>query len=348
MKVKFHLEKSQKPTTEHGMKVVYGTAKRGGYRFRWYLILAIILSPIFLIIYTYAKQYLFITAPGVITTGPVVITASQNGIVKKIAVDENEFVLEEQLLIQLKALVLEKEVAFVKEELLRLNETKEGRDEEDLSPYYAAITAAKHNLRKVTKIKLNYDQYAQEGKVSQVDYAAIIGIYNTSQSSLTSAYIALNQAKIAQKQRELAGGIAQVTRTLNQSLTTKMNQLEALAIKAPYMGLVIDINALEGQRVSIGDPLVTISPDVAPFVISYLEPKHIDKAKLGTLVSVVLPSGQKVKARVAQSIGLTSKLPAQLAKPFEGAKALLKVKITFLGGLLESEWVEGMPVEIYF
>lgn len=33
MKVKFHLEKSQKPTTEHGMKVVYGTAKRGGIAF---------------------------------------------------------------------------------------------------------------------------------------------------------------------------------------------------------------------------------------------------------------------------------------------------------------------------
>lgn len=348
MKVKFHLEKSQKPTTEHGMKVVYGTAKRGGYRFRWYLILAIILSPIFLMIYTYAKQYLFVVALGVITTGPVLITAPQNGSVKKIDVDESEFVLEGQLLIQLNDPVLEKEITFIEGELLRLNEVEEGRDEEDLSPYYAAITAAKYNLRKVTTIKLNYDQYAKEGKVSQVDYAAIIGIYNTSQSSLTNAYIALNQAKIAQKQRELAGGIAQVTRALNQSLTTKINQLEALTIKAPYMGLVIDVNALEGQRVSIGDPLVTISPDVAPFVISYLEPEHIDKAKLGTLVSVVLPNGKKVKARVAQSIGLTSKLPAQLAKPFEGAKALLKVKITFLGGLLESEWVEGMPVEVYF
>ncbi len=114
------------------------------------------------------------------------------------------------------------------------------------------------------------------------------------------------------------------------------------------MGLVIDINALKGQQISIGDSLVTVSPDVAPYVISYLDPKHIEKAKLGALVTVKLPNGKKVEARVSSAIGLTSKLPIQLAKPFEGAKALLKVKITFLGGLLEKEWVEGMPVEVYF
>lgn len=348
MKVKFHLDKNKKPTTDNGMKVMYGGAKRGGYRIRWYFILAVILSPIFIMGYTFLKPYLFIVAPGIITTGPVTLTAAQDGIVKMIEVEDSEFVLFDQTLMQLDAPILEKDIFFIKEELMQLNAFQSENTEEDLSPYFTAIKAAKYNLKKITKIKLNYDQYANEGKVSQVDYAAIIGIYNASQTSLTSAYIALNQAKIADKQRQLAGGVAQVTRALNQNLTTKLNQLDTLTVKAPYMGLVIDINTLVGQRVSIGDPLVTISPDVAPFVISYLDPKHIDKAKLGTEVMVTLPNGKKVKARVSFSIGLTSKVPPQLAKPFEGAKALLKVKITFLGGLLEGEWVEGMPVEVSF
>lgn len=348
MEVKFHLNKNNNPASENGMQVIYGQEKRGGYRFRWYLILLIILSPIIFMVYTFLKQYLFITAMGIVTTGPVIITAAQNGIVKNIDVQDNEFVLDEQLLVELSAPILEQEIEFIIAELQQINDKKIDAIEDDFSPYLSAIRAAKQNLKKVSKIKLNYDQYSREGKVSQVDYAAIIGMYNAAQNNLTASYIALNQAKIAQKQRVLAGGIAKVTRDLNQSLTTKKNQLDALSVKAPYMGLVIDINALTGQQVSIGDPLITISPDVPPFVISYLEPKYIEKAKLGTLVTVKFPNGKKVEARVSSSIGLTSKLPAQLAKPFEGAKALLKVKITFLGGLLENEWVEGMPIEVYF
>ncbi|MCE4936195.1 HlyD family secretion protein [Aliivibrio fischeri] len=348
MDVKFHLEKKNKPTSNNGMKVLYGMEKRGAYRFRWYLILAIILSPIFFMIYTFAKQHLFTVAPGIITTGPVIITASQNGSVKLIDVKDSEFVLEGQLLMELDAPILEQEIEFIENELEQLYQEQTQKITEDFGPYISAIGAAKLNLKKITKIKVNYDQYAKEGKVSQVDYAAIVGIYNTAQNNLTNAYIALNQAEIAQKQRLLAGGVAQVTRELNQALTTKKNQLDALSIRAPYMGLVIDINALKGQQISIGDPLVTVSPDVAPYVISYLDPKHIEKAKLGALVTVKLPNGKKVEARVSSAIGLTSKLPLQLAKPFEGTKALLKVKITFLGGLLEKEWVEGMPVEVYF
>ncbi|OCH14822.1 MULTISPECIES: HlyD family secretion protein [unclassified Aliivibrio] len=348
MDVKFHLDKKKNPTSEKGMKVMYGSEKRGGYRIRWYLILAIIFSPIIFMIYTFAKLHLFTTALGIITTGPVVITATQSGIVDVIDVKDSEFVLEEQLLITLETPVLEEEIAFIENELEMLAYEKKEKITEDFSPYISAISAAKLNLAKIRTIKGNYDKYANEGKVSQVDYASIIGLYNTAQNNLTNAYIALNQAKIAQKQRLVAGGIAQVTRQLNQSLTTKKNQINELLITAPYMGVVIDINTLLGQQVNVGDPLVTISPDVAPYVISYLEPKHIEKATLGTLVTVTLPNGKKVDARVSSSIGLTSKLPAQLAKPFEGTKALLKVKITFVGGLLEHEWVEGMPVEVSF
>ncbi len=350
MKVKFHLEKSRKPTVENGMKVAYGNAKRGGYYFRWYLILAVILSPIVFMLYTYLKEYVLITAPGVITTEPLMITASQKGIVQKIDVTDNEVVESNQLLLQIKAPVLEDEIAFLTQELMILNDSQQENDqlEGNLSPFYMAINNAKNNLAKVTEIKNNYDQYVKEGKVSQVDYAAIISIFDSAQSSLTNAYIALNQAKIEQKQRQLAGGITQVTRALNQNLTTKMGQLGELYIQSPYAGTVIEINTLEGERVDIGDLLVTIAPDVDPYIISYVDPKYIEKAQEGALVSVKLPNGKKIDGQVTQLLGLTSKLPTQLAKPFEGIKAQLKVKITFLETLPGNEWVEGMPIEVFF
>lgn len=58
MKVKFHLEKDKQPTSDNGMKIIYGSAKRGGYRFRWYCILALVLSPILIMAYVFFQQYI--------------------------------------------------------------------------------------------------------------------------------------------------------------------------------------------------------------------------------------------------------------------------------------------------
>ena len=55
MKVKFHLDKKNKPQSDDGVKVAYGQAKRGGYRFRWYLILSLVISPLLFVAYFFLK-----------------------------------------------------------------------------------------------------------------------------------------------------------------------------------------------------------------------------------------------------------------------------------------------------
>ncbi len=67
MKVNFHLDKKNKPQSESGMKVAYGQAKRGGYRLRWYLILAIVISPLLFMAYYLFKTQILVTAPGIVT-----------------------------------------------------------------------------------------------------------------------------------------------------------------------------------------------------------------------------------------------------------------------------------------
>ncbi len=78
MKVNFHLDKKNKPQSESGMKVVYGQAKRGGYRLRWYLILAIVVSPLLFMAYYLFRTQVLVTAPAIITSYPLTVTATRS------------------------------------------------------------------------------------------------------------------------------------------------------------------------------------------------------------------------------------------------------------------------------
>ncbi|EHN68588.1 HlyD family secretion protein [Aliivibrio fischeri] len=347
MKVKFHLEKDKQPTSDNGMKIIYGSAKRGGYRFRWYCILALVLSPILIMAYVFFQQYILTLAPGIITTSPVVITAPQDSMVTAINVKEGNEISYGRNVLELNDPVLDSDIKFIKTELTNLNKRK-SKVQHDLKSYLLAIRNAKDNLESIKKIKLNYDKFIKEGKVSQVDYANIIGMYNSAQNTLTSADIGYQKALLDSVQVELAGGIAQVVRSLNQELVTKLSQKKLLSIHSPYDGNIIEINTVVGQRIKKGDVLATIASKADPFVIAYLEPKFIEKAKEGSVVTVILPNRERLKGNVSLAIETTTKLPAQLAKPFEGPKSLLKVKVTLKNKITKEQWVEGMPVQVSF
>lgn len=102
MKVNFHLDKKNKPQSESGMKVVYGQAKRGGYRLRWYLILAIVVSPLLFMAYYLFRTQVLVTAPAIITSYPLTVTATRSAIVGPIPVNVGTEVAQDQALLLLK------------------------------------------------------------------------------------------------------------------------------------------------------------------------------------------------------------------------------------------------------
>ncbi|EAS41986.1 hypothetical protein C9J48_13150 [Photobacterium profundum] len=348
MKVEFHLDKQRNPESEKGMKIVYGAAKRGGYRIRWYFILALVLSPILIMIGFFIKDYVLITAPGIITTNPVTLSAPHNGTILNINVDKGQQVEEHQHLIKLVNSVLDSDITFLKNELKQIRKQEEHAVNINFSTYRTAINDAKNNLKAIAKIKAEYDKYLQQGQVSQVDYAAIINLENGARQGFNRATIEYSQAYATEFQTTIAGPVAQVKRRLKQELANKVSQKEALNIVSPYNGSIVEILVTNGQRVEYGTAIATISPMIPPKVIAYLAPKYVNNAILGNRASVRFPDGSRYQAEITEPTEIASKLPPQLARPFEGQPALLKVTLTFTGILEKNQWVEGMPVEVHF
>ncbi|PFG57790.1 multidrug resistance efflux pump [Vibrio sp. ES.051] len=345
MKVNFYLDKRHKPQSESGMKVVYGQAKRGGYRLRWYLILAIVISPLVLMAYYLFKTQILVTAPGVITSYPLVVTATRAATVGPVPVDIGSVVAKEQSLILLQDNALNKEIDFIQDELVELSK-KQVQNTDEL--YKSAIESSEAGLKKVEEIQKKYDVYREKGQVSEVDYAAIVSVNNTLSYQLNSQRIAYMDAMRDLEELELAGPVAQEYRALMRELVVKRAQQESLTLRSPINGRVLDIHVHEGQNVAKNTPMLTIARNVTPEIIAFLNPKHLEYSQIDKKAKVVFPDGRKFAATVSQPVEVVNKLPPELQSPFEGQPAYLKVTLSFDEPLEKSRWIEGVTIEVRF
>ena len=107
MKVNFHLDKKNNPQSESGMTVLYGQAKRSGYRLRWYLILAIVVSPLLFMAYYLFRTQILVTAPGIITSYPLTVTSTQAAIVEPMLIEVGADIGQGQPLVTLQDKILD-------------------------------------------------------------------------------------------------------------------------------------------------------------------------------------------------------------------------------------------------
>lgn len=348
MKVEFHLDKQRSPTSEKGMKVTYGQAKRGGYRLRWYLLLAIVLSPLLTMAYFFTKDAVYITAPGIITAMPVTLSAPFDAVVDDIDVKNGQNVTKQQLLVSLWDPVVAKDIESLQQQVIDIDETLRNQSGDSLALYDASIADAQKNLTEMEGVMQRYREFSRQGQVSQIDLASAFQMYSAAQLSVDNNRIAQQKAKEDALQQRLAVPVAQARREMLLKLGTLHAQQEEMSIESPYPGSITDVLVQVGQRLAQGDPLVVVSPNRPPKIIAYLSAKFIDRAQLGYSATVIFPDGSKRDATVSEPTKMASKLPPQLAKPFEGSPALLRVVLAFDAPISADQWVEGMPIEVHF
>ena len=344
MKVQFHIDKQLQPQSEDGVKVVYGKAKRTGYRIRWYFLLALVISPIIVMSYFLYREHLMVIAPGLITSTPLTLTANDDGVVGAIDVKVGNTLDAYTQITRITNQAISDEINYIEQALESLPDTTSA----DFSVYIQAIEDAQTSLNSIEEITQRYHAHRKNGKVSDSDYAAVINANTAAQMELASRKIALEEARRLHFERQKAGAISTARRALEKELVVKHAKFAALNVTTPYRARIVDVRAIEGERVNKGDPILTIARDQKPHVIAFLKPKFIERAKVGAKASIEFADGQSYSATVSEEVELVSKLPVQLAKPFEGQPAFLKVRLDIDDDLPRSRWVEGNTVEINF
>lgn len=337
--------KASQPTTEQGLKVDYAAAKRGAYKARWYMLLALVILPVLLVVWIILRPQVLVLANGVISTDPLELRSPANARLISIAVVKGQQIENGTLLLQLQDLQLDAQIAELQQQLVQLAQPVDTSDQAVLQQRQASISIAEQAVVQQSDYLDSYQNFKRSGLVLTHEMAAV-------QQTLTNAKLALEQAKTEviqlrqqQQVQQLAGSVAQARRQLQQTLAQLQAQQDQLAITALSGARVIDIQVKPGEFVQQNQPLLVLSNRLQPVIFAYLAPKYLDYAEVGNKASVRLPNGDTVRAEVTEPAQLLERLPAKLAGPFDGEQAVLKLTLTPEQPITD---IEGVPVEISF
>lgn len=337
--------KQQDPLSDNGIKVDYGAAKRKGYRARWYFLLLLVFTPVLVVLWLMLRPKIFILAPGQISTEPLLIRSPVAARLINANVVKGEQVEAGAVLLTLADPELEAQIHEIRQQLVILEQPLGISDQSILQQQQSSIAIGQQAVDLQQEYLAAYKNYQKSGLVLTHEMAVV-------QQTLMNARLALAKAntETIQTEQQLAiqsrAGIrAQAIRQLKQSLAQLEARQAQLSITTLTAGRVIDLQVKKGEFVAEDQPLVMLSNRSRPVVLAYLEPKYLDYATVGATATVVMPNGAKVRAEITEPAQLLERLPAKLAGPFDGEKAVLRLVLTPEKALSD---IEGVPVEVRF
>lgn len=346
MDVRFSPLKQSEPTRENGVQLKYAPAKRSAYKARWYLILALALSPVILFALWLYVSWVNVTSEGVVSMTPQKLVSPGEGVISEIYVQVGETVHRGTPLIRIKTPVLDAEIAQIEHELKTLIDHNPLNNPALNSVLENKISAAKDNQIKMQEMLKEYQQLHknqiiekdQLNRVEQLKFQAELWYKDAQTERLRELQ--------AQQRNNLSGSQANQIRQMRQQLVTLKARREMFIIRSTDTATVNDITAAEGDIVGSGMELMYLSARSEAKVIAYLEPKFVDYTQLGSRVSVIFPNGFRTEAHISQPVTLIRTLPSRLADPFETNRPVLKVTLSFSEPLPARLRVEGLPVEV--
>ncbi len=349
MKINFASKKRREPDAENGAKVSYGPAKRAKASIRFTLILLVVLSPAIYLLYKFIKTEFLVIAPGYMTMEPDIIHSPLTGYIADILVAPGETIKAGQSLLQLRDPVLEAEIAFLQKELGQLRRPPDLlKLNNEINQILTDSSSVRANLLKRIKHLRKRTGELDSQSLPILQMALIENEYIKAQSTNLQAKADYLIELRNQQVLLLAGPVANERRALGLQLATAQARQQQLNPVAAQPGTVLATHVTRNERVTTGQPLLTVSTRLEPFVRAYLKPLFSDYAQVGQPVSIRLPSEHSLRGEISQNTTVATRLPEQLRKPFEGNMAALQLTIRILDPELLPASFEGIPVTVRF
>jgi multidrug resistance efflux pump len=332
MKVRFSSTKERSPDQENGLRVLYGTSKRAAYKLRWYLIVALVSSPLLYLAGRVLINELRPEMPAQLSMPILELRASVGGTVAELPVKVGEQVKAGQLLIQLDN----------PEWRLRLQQLQPGnlRRDDQLGSSAEAIATNTINLQD-QMVKL-YKGLQREGGLSSAELLKSEVDLNAQKLALVELERRLRQDDFPYKGEPIQNLRDQRERDWISG------RLKLLNLRALTAGRIAEVLVNPGENVGSGTLLMRIEEDVEPLVWVYLQPKQAREARAGQPLEVEMPDGSWVAAKVIEQADLARRLPPGLGGTAGGNNLALQVPVRFVEPLPTIWRVDQLPLRVRF
>jgi len=342
MDVRFEGIKKTDPTNDDGFKVEYAGAKRAGFRWRWRLMLLLVVSPILIWGWLVVQNQVLTRAEGILTTEPILLSASKSGFVASVSVVPGDRVSVGHEIVDLSSPETNRKIEFwenSRDELLSYRDRMMSDLREALEVYGRKLEASR---AKQDAFAEKYRQLAEKGLFKLSDQMQLNEMRRALSADEREQLVDLERLESLRYTNDLAAEI----REIELLIAVANVQQTQLDIKVNRDGVVNRIFVKEGEYVTEGDPLIELSNYDRPVINVFLKPERMKYAQLGGEVVVIFPDNERYDGVISEPPQIAETIPASLVGPFDGSKRAIKVVVAF-----ETEpetWIEGLPVKVRF
>jgi multidrug resistance efflux pump len=363
LKIQFDVPPSS-PQESNGLSVRYAASKRQVPRWRWYLLLAMVLTPPAYLLGRFAISYWWENTPGLVVTEQTVLRAISPGQVVTIA-NVGDRLKAGQSLMEVK-----KDDPAGNASGASVPPTPEptalaaapSSSSTSVREPLAERLASQEAIHRLAQQQLTLQQERLQTLQSlRAEGAATRGEVDSAQAQVYQAQAEANRTKAAAQETRLALAQARVATplaTVQPTVKTEVTsgqrpspgQNAAPAVmKAPFDVVVVRQLVRPGEHVEAGtDVAVVQGTSKPPLVHAYLPPNQARYAQAGRLATLHFMDGRSVRAEVQDVISEAERTPAERVSPLTPRMPSIVVRLRPLEELPPGYRIHYLPLDVRF
>jgi multidrug resistance efflux pump len=327
MKIRFGRQARSDPDSIGGMAVPYAAAKRVAAKWRWYLILAVIVTPALALAIGMLGGFLTRSANGTIALDQMELRSLAEGRIEAVAAQPGTQVPAGHLLVSTRALT----GANVGSTSVR------------------STPARSRSISASERAELELMSRAQRLATQRRDaVAALVNAGAATRAELREAEYALDRASAdtLRAYREFHGNPAPAEVAV--VATTNTHNDDSGTNRAPFDARVLDVFVTPGEIVRAGDPLLLLGRNSDPRIVAYVPPDFATRIPPGSVATILFADGSQASAHVTEPARVTRRMPADMVDNFGLRPMMVILELGTADRWPAAQSIHGMPVRVRF
>lgn len=345
MKIRFEVPPAA-ASQSRGLAVRYAEAKRQVPRWRWLLLLVIVLAPVAYFAWRLAQALLWTSAPGVLLLPQSVVKAGVTGVVSSV-VDEGVAVARGDVIATIRQAVFE--AASAPDSVTPAAPTPPGgntlarrRAASALNTARAALALAEQQLQWRTA-KLDAVQALRaQGAATQAEVDAARAQWLEARADVVRARGDVESATIA-----LEGARAPQAPSPKGVGSARAGPL-TFAVRSGADGTVVRVLVARDEVVTADTEIALVHGRDAPVVKAFVPPPEAEGLRAGSRATVYWPDGSRSSAEVTGVEPQAGRLPGDRVSPLTPRGAAVVLTLRVLGQVPVAQLIHELPLDVRF
>jgi len=362
MKIRFVKPEAGDPERDRGVQVPYAPGKRHQARWRWYLILLVVSSPFLFFVLHFLWSTVVIQAPGFVAQEQLTVRSSAQGYVDEVYVKTFDAVRQGDPVARLSNDALATHADQLRAELKQLQGVAKTAVDPggtvaaplDSTDFSNELELARQQKDRLAGRVQQIQQLMADGAATDAELNSARGQYDQASSKLEELYRTMamtTRPTVRGGNNSMAVQVQTRMLAIQTELANLDSQLEAMVVRAPRPGRIVDLPVVKGDQLAIGSKVAMLAPEGGEMhVDAYIPPKNAIYAAPGLRATVVFPDGSRREAVVADVPQIAAEVPKAQSALLGEAEMGVLVRMQFADPRETGQrpLTDGLPVKVEF